>query len=718
MAKRSPILLSFLLALAVLEAAPDSPSFRNDVLPILSKAGCNSGPCHGALAGKNGFRLSLRGYDPVTDYFSLTREALGRRLVKMAPARSLILLKPTLTLPHGGGKRFDVDSPEYRVIADWIAAGAPAPKPGDPEIETIEVHPEKIVLQQPGDTVRISVRARFSDGSIREVTRQTKFSSTNEGVVEVGDRGLATAKGHGEGAVSVWYSSKVAFSRVTVPHERQLGPELFGQAPRNNWVDDLVLAKLSELQIPPSPLSDDNTFIRRVYLDTLGVLPNRQDLSRFLGDTRSDRRARLIDSVLDRPEYVDYWAYKWSDLLLVSSRKLEQAAMWSYYHWIRNGVAENRPWDRFIEELVTATGSNLENGAVNYWLIHQQPQEITENLSQAFLGISLTCARCHNHPLEKWTQDQYYGMANLVSRVRLKDGQAAGEVTLVPRPVGEVSHPRLGRPMPPQPLDGEALALDDPADRRRHLARWLVGSEHFARSLVNRVWAHFFGRGVVDPEDDLRATNPASNEALLSALTRDFMDHGHDVKRLIRTILNSATYQLSSTGVPANRDDEEYFSHHRSRRLPAEVVLDAMSQVTEVPEEFEGYPLGTRALQLPETQVESYFLDSFGRPPRLTSGADERKGDANVAQVLHLINGGTLNRKLRAEGGAVDRLLELELSAPELVERVYESALSRRPSRPEVARLVAALDLEQASREGVEDLFWAVLTSKEFLFTH
>ena len=718
MAKRSPILLSFLLALAVLEAAPDSPSFRNDVLPILSKAGCNSGPCHGALAGKNGFRLSLRGYDPVTDYFSLTREALGRRLVKMAPARSLILLKPTLTLPHGGGKRFDVDSPEYRVIADWIAAGAPAPKPGEPAIETIEVHPEKIVLQQPGDTVRILVRARFSDGSIREVTRQTKFSSTNEGVVEVGDRGLATAKGHGEGAVSVWYSSKVAFSRVTVPHERQLGPELFGQAPRNNWVDDLVLAKLGELRIPPSPLCDDNTFIRRVYLDTLGVLPNRQDLSRFLGDTRSDRRARLIDSVLDRPEYVDYWAYKWSDLLLVSSRKLEQAAMWSYYHWIRNGVAENRPWDRFIEELVTATGSNLENGAVNYWLIHQQPQEITENLSQAFLGISLTCARCHNHPLEKWTQDQYYGMANLVSRVRLKDGQAAGEVTLVPRPVGEVSHPRLGRPMPPQPLDGEALALDDPADRRRHLARWLVGSEHFARSLVNRVWAHFFGRGVVDPEDDLRATNPASNEALLSALTRDFMDHGHDVKRLIRTILNSATYQLSSTGVPANRDDEEYFSHHRSRRLPAEVVLDAMSQVTEVPEEFEGYPLGTRALQLPETQVESYFLDSFGRPPRLTSGADERKGDANVAQVLHLINGGTLNRKLRAEGGAVDRLLEMELSAPELVERVYESALSRRPSRPEVDRLVAALDLEQASREGVEDLFWAVLTSKEFLFTH
>ncbi len=708
----------FLLSLAVLEAAPASPSFRNDVLPILSKAGCNSGPCHGALAGKNGFRLSLRGYDPVTDYFSLTREALGRRLVKMAPARSLILLKPTLTLPHGGGKRFEVDSPEYRVIAAWVAAGAPAPNPGDPVIENIEVSPEKVLLNKPGDTVQISVRARFSDGSSREVTRQTKFSSTNEGVVSVGDQGLATAMGHGEGAVSVWYSSKVAFSRVTVPHERQLGPEVFGQAPRNNRVDDLVLAKLRELRVPPSPLCDDNTFVRRVHLDTLGVLPSRQDLSRFLADTRSDRRARLIDSVLERPEYVDYWTYKWSDLLLVSSRKLESAAMWSYYDWIRNAVAENRPWDRFIEELVTATGSNLENGAVNYWLIHQQPQEITENLSQAFLGISLTCARCHNHPLEKWTQDQYYGMANLVSRVRLKNGQAAGEVTLVPRPVGEVNHPRLGRPMPPQPLDGDSLALDDPSDRRRHLARWLVGSEHFARSLVNRVWAHFFGRGIVDPEDDLRATNPASNEALLSALTRDFMDNGHDVKRLIRTILNSATYQLSSTANPANRNDEEYFSHHRSRRLPAEVVLDAISQVTEVPEEFEGYPLGTRALQLPETQVESYFLDSFGRPPRLSSGADERKGEANVAQVLHLINGGTLNQKLRAEGGAVDRFLDLELPAPALVEQVYATALSRRPSRPEIDRLVSALDLGQVSREGIEDLFWAVLTSKEFLFTH
>ena len=718
MTKRSSVLLLFVLALAVLEAAPDSPSFRNDVLPILSKAGCNSGPCHGALAGKNGFRLSLRGYDPVTDYFSLTREALGRRLVKMAPARSLILLKPTLTLPHGGGKRFDVDSLEYRVIANWIAAGAPAPGPEDPVIETIEVSPEKILLQKPGDTVQIAVRARFSDGSTREVTRQTKFSSTNEGVVDVGDRGLATAKGHGEGAVSVWYSSKVAFSRVTVPHERQLGPELFRQAPRYNWVDDLVLAKLRELRIPPSPLCDDNTFIRRLYLDTLGVLPSRQDLNRFLADTRSDRRARLVDSVLDRPEYVDHWAYKWSDLLLVSSRELAPAAMWSYYDWIRNGVARNRPWDQFIGELVTATGSNLENGAVNYWLIHQQPQEITENLSQAFLGISLTCARCHNHPLEKWTQDQYYGMANLVSRVRLKNGDAAGEVTLVPRPVGDVSHPRLGRPMLPQPLDGESVALDDPADRRRHLASWLVGSEHFARSLVNRVWAHFFGRGIVDPEDDLRATNPASNEALLSKLTRDFMDNGHDVKRLIRIILNSATYQLSSRANSANQDDEEYFSHHRSRRLPAEVVLDAFSQVTEVPEEFKGYPLGTRALQLPETQVESYFLDSFGRPPRLTSGADERKGEANVAQVLHLINGGTLNRKLRAEGGAVDRLLSLEIPAPELVGQVYEAALSRRPSEAEIARLVSALELEEASREGIEDLFWAVLTSKEFLFTH
>ena len=627
-------------------------------------------------------------------------------------------MKPTLTIPHGGGKRFGVESSEYKIIADWIASGAPPSAPNDPVIETIQVNPERALLKELGGNFQIVVKAHYSDGNSRDVTHQSKFSSTSEGVVSVDDHGRVTIEGHGEGAILVWYSSKVAFSRITVPYARILDPKVFEDAPINNIVDELVLKKLKELRIPPSRLCDDSTFIRRLYLDTLGVLPTQENLSRFLQDSVSKRRSRLVDRVLERPEYVDYWTYKWSDLFLVSSRKLETTAMWSYYSWIRNAVRQNRPWNEFIQDLITATGSNLENGAVNYWLIHQQPQEITENLSQAFLGISLTCARCHNHPLEKWTQNQYYGMANLVSRISLKSGPLAGEVSLVSRPMGNVNHPRLGKPMRPQPLEGSALKLDDPSDRRDHLAKWLVGSEPFARTLVNRVWAHFFGRGIVEPADDLRATNPASNEALLRKLTREFIDKGYDVKSLIRIILNSATYQLSSEARPENETDHQYFSHHMSRRLPAEVVLDAISQVTGIAEEFEGYPTGTRALQLPETQVESYFLDSFGRPPRISSGVEERKTIANVAQVLHLINGETLNRMLREEGGRIDELLTQGLSRRELVGKIYKIALTRRPSQKEIAALMSTLEAGQVSRDGIEDLFWAVLTSKEFLFTH
>ena len=377
----------------------------------------------------------------------------------------------------------------------------------------------------------------------------------------------------------------------------------------------------------------------RLYLDTLGVLPTAEELALFLSDSREDKRARLVEEVLRRPEYVDYWSYKWSDLLLVSSRKLKRSAMWSYYDWIRQSVQQNKPWDVFINELVTASGNTLTNGAANYWVLHKKAIDVSENISQAFLGISLTCARCHNHPLEKWTQNQYYGMANLVSRVSLKTENLPGEFTVISRHMGDIDHPRLGKPMLPQPLDGEALSFETSKDRRQHLAEWLTQNRHFARAVVNRVWGNFLGRGLVHPVDDLRATNPASNEELFSALTQDFIERGFDIKALIREIVNSAAYQLSSDSNDSNAEDDKYYSHHMSRRLPAEVVLDVISQVTGVPEEFEGYSLGTRALQLPDTEIESYFLDSFGRPQRLTGAANERKRSSNVAQVLHLING-------------------------------------------------------------------------------
>jgi len=713
------VALAFWFVCSTLSAAPlpGAPSFRNDVLPVLTKSGCNSGPCHGALAGKNGFKLSLRGYDPDADYRALTRIALGRRVVKTAPAHSLILLKPTSTIPHGGGRRFRVGSPQYQIIADWIASGAPAPRSDDPVIETLRVIPDRVLVEKPGEELQLLVKARYSDGEERDVTRWTKFTSTNDGVATVDEAGSVTTRGHGEGAISIWYASKVAFSMVTVPYPRTLDSDAFEVLSSDGLIDRGIQGKLRQLKISPSSLCDDSTYIRRLYLDTLGVLPTVEELVLFLSDSRKDKRARLVEEVLKRPEYVDYWSYKWSDLLLVSSRKLQRSAMWSYYEWIRQSVRENKPWDVFISELVTASGNTLTNGAANYWVLHKQPIEISENISQAFLGISLTCARCHNHPLEKWTQNQYYGMANLVSRVGVKTGNLPGEFTVISRHMGDVNHPRLGTPMLPQPLDGEALSLGTSKDRRQHLAEWLTQNRHFARTVVNRVWDNFLGRGLVHPVDDLRATNPASNEELFTALTEDFVARGFDVKALIREIVNSAAYQLSAETNDSNADDDKYYSHHLSRRLPAEVVLDVISQVTGVPEEFEGYSLGTRAFQLPDTQIESYFLDSFGRPERLTGAANERKRSSNVAQALHLINGETLNRKLRRRGNEIGKLLEKQSSTRDLVRSAYRIALTREPTSAEIGSLQASLG-EVLDRQGVEDLFWAILTSKEFLFTH
>jgi len=693
------------------------PSFRNEVLPVLTKAGCNSGSCHGALAGKNGFRLSLRGYDPEADYAALTREASGRRVLKAEPAQSLILLKPTLAIGHGGGKRLDVGSPEYLIIANWIASGAPPPSSADPTIQSITVTPSPVLLK-PGDKTQLSVKARYSDRTERDVTRWVKFSSADEGVAAVDGDGLVKAQSHGEAPIALWYSSKVSFARVTIPFPARLEDAVFKKVPRNNFIDDKVLAKLQELHIAPSDLATDREFVRRAYLDTLGILPIPEEVDEFLRDSRADKRERLIEQILQRSEFVDHWSYKWSDLLLVSTLKLPRSAMWSYYNWIRKSVVENKPWDQFARELITATGTTLQNGATNFYLIHKEPIEITETVSQAFLGVSIGCAKCHNHPMEKWTQSDYYGMANLFSRVSLKTRTDAADVTVVPSAMGEINHLRLGKPMPPRGLNGEALSLDSPKDRRTHFAEWLTSPQnpYFSKAIVNRVWAHFMGRGLVDPVDDLRDTNPPSNPELLIALTDDFVNHRFDIKHLVRTILNSAAYQLSARSNETNAKDDRYYSHYFVRRLPGEVILDAISQVTGVPEEFEGYPRGYRARQLPDSKVTSYFLSSFGRPVRALTCECERQGYSNVTQALHLINGSTLDQKLRSKGNIVDRLLKGKLSKEDAVTKVYELALSRSPTSQDFASLSPGID--PAERETLEDLLWAVLTSKEFLFNH
>ena len=513
-----PLSILALLLLTQARGQETVPSFRNDVIPVLTKSSCNSGPCHGASAGKNGFKLSLRGHDPEADHRVLTREARGRRIAKMAPAHSLILLKPTGLMPHGGGKTFDIGSRDYEIISDWIAAGAPGPAAADPRILSIEVLPARNLKEKAGERFSLKVLAAYSDGTRKDVSQWAKYETTDGGIATVDEKGEVTTRGPGEAAISVWYSSTVSFARVTVPFDHEIGPEVFSSLPRANYIDDLVREKLQALRIEPSRLCSDSVFIRRIYLDTLEILPEPRELERFLVDPSPDKRDTLIEVILDRPEFVDYLTYRWSDLLLVSSEKLNQAAVRAYYSWIRESVRENQPWDRLVYELLTARGNTLVNGAANYWVIHQNPIDISENLSLTFLGISMTCARCHNHPLEKWTQDQYYGFANLVSRVSLKDGTAPGEIDVISAHMANISHPRLGRPLPPQPLDSTALDPSSIIDRREHLAKWLVSGDnpYFARTVVNRIWAAFMGRGLVEPVDDLRATNPSTNEVRIS----------------------------------------------------------------------------------------------------------------------------------------------------------------------------------------------------------
>jgi Protein of unknown function (DUF1553)/Protein of unknown function (DUF1549)/Bacterial Ig-like domain (group 2) len=710
--------------------APFTWSFRNHVIPVMTKMGCNQGACHGALAGKNGFKLSLRGYDPDADYDTLTRSSVGRRVSLTDPAASLIVAKPSFAIPHGGGKRFAKDSLEYRVVEEWIASGAPPPTAKDVQIRGLEVFPAAAVLA-PEAEQQIVVRAKYSDGHSEDVTRWVKFSSSNEGAATVDDWGRAKMTGSGEAAITLYYSSRVLYSRLSVPFPNEISATAYDKFPRRNFIDELAVAKWKSLHLAPSKIADDAEFLRRAYLDSIGLLPTSEDVENFLADQSPDKRAKLVDRLIQREEFVDYWSYKWSDLLLVSSRRLNSTAMFAFYDWIRESVKQNKPWNKFASDIFLSSGSTRENGALNYFVLHKDPIELSENATQAFLGQRITCARCHNHPLEKWTQVQYFQMANLFARVGVKNGGMAGENIVFAKASGDVLYPKLARPLPPAPLDSASIPIDSTQDRRIVFAKWLTSPDNamFSRTVVNRVWANFMGRGLVDPMDDLRATNPASNEELLAALSKDFVDHGYDVQRLIRTVMTSSLYQLSSEANATNQSDNIYYSKHIIRRLNAEVILDAMSQVTGAPTAFSGYPAGTRALQLPDTQVKSEFLASFGRPPRILCDAAERAMDPTISQALHVINGDTLNKKLSAPEGTIALFLKLGLSDRRILEYMYLSAFSRYPSDSERAALASALEktrLEKgteearrdAHRQALEDMVWAMLTSKEFLFNH
>jgi len=705
-------------------------SFSNHVLPVLTRAGCNSGACHGAAAGKNGFRLTLRGYAPEVDFDVLTRQALGRRIVRATPEQSLLLLKPTGALEHGGGVRLSPDTLEYRVLAEWIAMGARGPEEEEPKLQSLKVYP-RLVRLTPGQTQQVLVQAVYANGHVEDVTRWSKFGSTDETVARVDDQGLVKVEGHGEAAVTVWFSSRVNRVTVTSPYDAKLAPEHFVKAARRNEIDEKNLAKLESLRIPPSPDASDAALLRRATLDATGLLPTPEQVEAYTQDSDPEKRRKLVERLLTSDAYVDYWTYQWSDLLLVSSNKLPAPAMWSFSRFVRESVRKNTPWDQFARSIVTAKGSTLTEGAANYFVLHREPIDLTENTSMAFLGMSLTCARCHNHPLEKWTQDQYYGVASLFARVQLKDGKIPGEVIVRAGSEGEVRHPRSGRAMAPQPLDGNALNADWRGDRREAFADWLAQPDnpYFARAVVNRVWKNFFGRGLIDPEDDLRATNPPSDEPLMEWLVADFLAHGYDVKHLMRTIMNSGVYGRSSVPLPENASDTKFLSHYPVKRLSAEVMLDAISQVLDVPTSFAGYPAGWRSIQLPDSKIPSPFLTAFGRPERLLTCSCERSSEPSLTQALHLANGDTINEKLRNKQNIITRQIAAKTSDDELIQRLFLSALARQPTESERNRIRGSLrqsvagvedrkEAEEARRQAIEDLYWAMLTGNEFLFNH
>ncbi len=717
---------------------PRTLSFVQDVQPVLTKSGCNMGSCHGALAGKGGFKLSLRGYNHESDHFTISKQALARRTDTTEPDESLLLRKPTRAMSHAGGKRFEKDSEEYRTLRAWIAAGAPGPSDKEVSLEKIEVFPNLAVLK-PKDSIRVVVQASYSDGRKADVTHWAKFSSSEETIVTVDDQGHATVQASGESAIAVLFGSKVATATITVPHLKPVDVALFDNAKKTNVVDEHVLNKLRLLNLPPSGDSTDAEFIRRAYLDTCGLLPKPEEVKTFLADAQPNKRERLIDTLLARSEFTDYWTHKWCDLFLVSTRKLSQQSMLGFHRQIRSAVADNVGWDQLARDILTANGSTLSQGGGAYFVQRKDVSDLAESTAVTFLGMSITCARCHNHPLEKWTQDQYWQLANLFSRVGIKNGDRAGEQWVQSLSTGDALHLRTGKAMPPTPLDGTPMALDSTEDRREYFANWLTSPKnpYFAKAIVNRIWRNYMGRGLVEAEDDLRETNPPTNKELLDALTADFVKNQFDTKRLMKLILNSAAYQRSSKATPLNIADDRFYSRYLLRRLPAEVLLDAYSDVTGVATPFNTvalgvtggtaksdlYSTGTRAVQLPDSLMVSKFLDSFGRAERSVSCACETTTDSSVGQALHLNNGQTLNDKLRDPKSIVFRWVEKKTSDADVVTELFSRTVGRPANQQERTKFEALLAEAtktgpDARREALEDVVWAVLTSKEFLFNH
>lgn len=693
-------------------------SFRHEINPALTKLGCNQGGCHGSQHGKGGLKLSLLGFETDPDYTAIVKGAEGRRVSPSTPEESLLLLKPTLSVAHGGGKRMELGGREYNLVKQWMEEGAPPPDPSEPAVTALTILPNHRVMA-PDEEQHLIALATFADGTVRDVTDDAKFDTLNEGNATVTPNGVARAIAQGETNVLVRYQGQAALSLLTIPYAQNRPFEFAAKT----VLDEKAASKWKELGLVPSPPCTDAEFLRRAMLDTIGTTPTPDEVDAFLADQAPDKRVKLVDQLLDRPEYVDFWTLKWGDILRVNSDKLGPQGMLAFNLWLREAFRSNMPVNQMVEALVTAQGSIYTNGPANYFRVASSPEDLAETTAQVFMGVRLQCARCHHHLTEAYGQDDYYGLAAYFARIRTKNSTEFGlfgrEQVIYVANAGEVRQPRSGKVMSPTPLNDEPS--DDPVDRRRALAQWLTAPDNpwLARNIVNRYWGYLFSKGLVNPIDDQRASNPASNPELLDTLASEFVQGGYDLKKLLRLILTSQVYGLSAQATPENRLDSTFFTHYLVKRLTAEQLLDAVNQATGTVEKFDKRPAGTRAISLPDPTVRSYFLDVFGRPARAIACECERSADPTLGQALHLMNGDLINRKVSQNDGRLALMLkDPKLTDATLIQTLYKLIFARPATEAEVARAASLIADAPNRATGAQDLMWGLLNSKEFLFNH
>lgn len=698
--------------------APEPVSFRNEVLPILTKAGCNSGGCHGKAEGQNGFKLSIFAFDVESDYQALAMEGRGRRIFPAAPERSLVYLKGSARVPHGGGQRIEPGSYRDRRLLRWITEGASFDAADNEagQIVGIEIEPEQQILFA-GEAQQLRVTAIDAAGNRVGVTTEAEYESNAPGIAEVDASGLIQASDvPGEAAILVRYLGHVSVCRITLPRPGVT----FTRPAEHNFIDKLVWDKLERLGIEPSELCTDAEFLRRVHLDTIGTLPTSEEARQFLADKSPNKRAQLVDALLQREEYTDYWTMKWLDILRADQLVVTPQGTVSMQRWLRKQFSENRPFDATARDLLTVQGNALAEGPGAFYKALPTPDEAARSVSQLLLGVRIECAQCHHHPSERWSQSDYTALAGFFTGVKLKK-LPNGEQAIVSTGGKDLPHPRTGEPVLPRALGAETADFTGISDRRQVLAAWLTrpGNPFFAKALANRLWAHYLGRGLIEPIDDIRETNPATNEPLMKALAQHLTEQRFDLKAFTRTLLNSRVYQLTAKTNASNASDEQNFSHAPYKSLPAEVLLDAISQTTDVPEKFNGWPLGYRAIQVWDNRMPSYFFQIFGRPVRASVCECERSDQPSIAQALHLLNAPEITSKISHRHGRVRRLAESDLSPEQIIAELYLCTLSREPTQAELELMLQAFSEEGVERQAaVEDVMWALLNSKEFIFNH